>query len=50
MFPDTNAHERGEMPQPLYTVRFSARDIWGEARNPRDTVSADLWESYLDSA
>jgi nitrile hydratase beta subunit len=50
VFPDTSAHGKGEQPQPLYTVRFSARDIWGEARNPRDTVSADLWESYLDPA
>lgn len=50
VFPDTNAHGKGESPQALYTVRFSARDIWGEARNPRDTVSADLWESYLEPA
>lgn len=50
VFPDTNAHGGGEEPQPLYTVRFSARDIWGAARNPRDTVSADLWESYLEPA
>jgi len=50
VFPDTNAHGKGEHPQALYTVRFSAHDIWGEARHPRDTVSADLWESYLDPA
>jgi nitrile hydratase len=50
VFPDTNAHEKGEHPQALYTVQFSARDIWGEARHPRDAVSADLWESYLDPA
>jgi len=50
VFPDSNAHGKGEAPQPLYTVRFWARDIWGEARHPRDTVSADLWESYLEPA
>lgn len=50
VFPDTNAHGKGEEPQPLYTVRFSARDIWGAARHERDTVSADLWESYLEPA
>ncbi|MGE0237716.1 MAG: nitrile hydratase subunit beta [Parvibaculaceae bacterium] len=50
VFPDTNAHGRGEAPQPLYTVRFQAHDIWGAARHPRDAVSADLWESYLDPA
>jgi nitrile hydratase beta subunit len=48
VFPDTNAHGKGEAPQPLYTVRFSARDIWGEAHHPRDSISADLWESYLE--
>lgn len=50
VFPDTNAHGKGENPQALYTVKFSARDVWGEARHPRDTVSADLWESYLEPA
>jgi len=50
VFPDSNAHGKGEEPQPLYTVRFSAREIWGEARNPRDAVSADLWEPYLEPA
>lgn len=50
VFPDTNAHGQGESPQALYTVRFSARDIWGDARHPKDTVSADLWEPYLEPA
>jgi nitrile hydratase len=50
VFPDSNAHYKGEAPEPLYTVRFSARDIWGKARNPRDTISADLWEPYLEPA
>jgi nitrile hydratase len=50
VFPDSNAEGKGEAPQPLYTVRFPAREIWGESRHPRDAVSADLWESYLDPA
>lgn len=50
VFPDSNAHGQGENPQALYTVRFSARAIWGAARHPHDTVSADLWESYLEPA
>lgn len=48
VFPDSNAHGVGENPQVLYTVRFSARDIWGASRHPRDTISADLWEPYLE--
>ncbi|WP_119391913.1 nitrile hydratase subunit beta [Taklimakanibacter lacteus] len=50
VFPDSNAHGQGENPQALYTVRFAARDIWGDARHPKDTVSADLWEAYLEPA
>lgn len=47
VFPDSNAHFRGENPQPLYTVKFAARVLWGDAANPRDTVCIDLWEDYL---
>jgi nitrile hydratase len=47
VFPDTAAHDRGENPQPLYTVRFEARELWGENVGRRDCVLIDLWESYL---
>ena len=50
LFPDTHAHFKGECPQHLYTVEFSARDLWGEQGNQRDTVLIDLWESYLEPA
>ncbi|MEI7711921.1 MAG: nitrile hydratase subunit beta [Rhodospirillales bacterium] len=50
VYPDTNAHFAGEAPQPLYTVRFTARELWGEAANAADTVSLDLWEDYLERA
>jgi nitrile hydratase len=50
VFPDTNAHFRGENPQHLYSVRFSARELWGEAASPRDAVYIDLWEDYLEPA
>jgi nitrile hydratase beta subunit len=49
-FPDTNAHGLGEHPQPLYSVRFEARELWGESAEPRQTVSLDLWEPYLELA
>jgi nitrile hydratase subunit beta len=48
IFPDTNAVGLGERPQPLYTVRFEARELWGESAEPRQTVSLDVWESYLE--
>jgi nitrile hydratase len=50
VFPDSHAHGQGEDPRPLYGVRFTARELWGEAANPRDTVTLDLWEPYLERA
>jgi nitrile hydratase len=47
VFPDTNAHGQGEQPQPLYSVRFDARELWGESAEPKQAVHIDLWESYL---
>ena len=48
VFPDSNAHFLGEQPQHLYSVRFAARELWGEEASPRDSVHLDLWESYLE--
>jgi nitrile hydratase len=47
VFPDSHAHGRGEQPQPLYSVRFDARELWGESAEPNQSVHIDLWESYL---
>jgi nitrile hydratase beta subunit len=49
VFPDTNAHGFGESPQPLYSVRFEAVELWGDGAEPNQTVNLDLWESYLES-
>jgi nitrile hydratase beta subunit len=49
VFPDSNAHFRGEHPEPLYGVRFAARELWGDQASARDSVSLDLWEPYLDA-
>ena len=46
VFPDSSAHGMGDDPQYLYTVRFSARELWGKD-NP-DHVHIDLWEPYLE--
>ncbi len=48
VFPDSNAHGQGEDPQWLYTVRFTARELWG--KDSRDSVCIDLWEPYLENA
>jgi nitrile hydratase len=47
VFPDANAHGLGEQPQHVYSVRFDARELWGEAAEPNQHVYLDLWESYL---
>jgi nitrile hydratase len=48
VFPDTNAHFLGENPQHLYSVRFTARELWGDQASPRDTIYLDLWDDYLE--
>jgi nitrile hydratase len=48
VFPDDNAHEKGENPQWVYTVVFNAPELWGEGADPAHTVSIDAWESYLE--
>jgi nitrile hydratase beta subunit len=50
VFPDTTAQGRGENPQHVYSVRFAARDLWGEQASPRDAVYIDLWDDYLEPA
>ena len=50
VFPDTNAHFLGEKPQHLYSVRFAARELWGERASISDAVHLDLWDDYLDPA
>jgi len=49
VFPDTSAHDLGESAQPLYTVRFAAKELWGENVERRDCVYIDLWEDYLQA-
>jgi len=50
VFPDSNAHKLGEAPQRLYTVKFTASEIWGEGADQTLTISIDAWESYLEPA
>jgi nitrile hydratase subunit beta len=50
VFPDTNAHFLGEKPQHVYSVRFTARELWGDEVSPRDAVYIDMWDDYLEPA
>jgi nitrile hydratase len=48
VYPDSSAHGRGEDPRWLYTVRFAARELWGDEADPAVSVSIDAFEPYLD--
>ena len=48
VFPDANAHGRGNSPEILYTVAFEATELWGPQAEGRGKVYVDLWESYLE--
>ena len=50
LFPDTSAHFLGEKPQHVYSVRFSARELWGDEAKPQDAVYLDLFDDYLEVA
>jgi nitrile hydratase len=50
LFPDTNALFLGEKPQHVYSVRFAARELWGEQAAPQDSVYIDMWDDYLEPA
>jgi len=46
VYPDVHAVTGEEDPQWLYTVRFTARELWGREDNA--TISVDAWEPYLE--
>lgn len=48
-FPDRRARGDGAAAQTAYTVRFAAADVWGADGEPRDSICADLFESYLEA-
>jgi nitrile hydratase len=50
VLPDANALFLGEHPQHVYSVRFAARELWGDQAAPRDAVYLDLWDDYLEPA
>ncbi|HEU4726989.1 MAG TPA: nitrile hydratase subunit beta [Kofleriaceae bacterium] len=50
IFPDTHAAGEGKKPQHVYSVRFTAQELWGPDASPRDSVHVDLWDDYLEAA
>ena len=50
IFADTHAMRRDKKPQHCYSVRFTARELWGTDASARDSVFVDLWDDHLDRA
>jgi nitrile hydratase len=48
--PDNDVYFLDPKPQHVYLIRFAARELWGDAASPRDSVCIDLWEDYLEPA
>jgi nitrile hydratase len=50
IFADTHAMSRDKKPQHCYSVRFTARELWGTDASAHDSVFVDLWDDHLDRA
>ncbi len=50
VFPDTEAHHKGENAQHVYSVRFTAKELWGEDAPENQALYIDIWDDYMDKA
>ncbi len=50
IFSDTHAMNRDQKPQHCYSVRFTARELWGPSASACDSTYLDLWDDHLDPA
>ncbi len=49
-FADARAHRRDDGPQHCYSVRFTARELWGPQAPENDSLYLELWEGHMDPA
>ena len=49
-FADSLAHGDEKHPEHLYSVKFTAQELWGQIAKPQDTLYIDLWDDYLELA
>ena len=50
VFPDSAGNGLGRKPQHCYSVRFEARELWGDQSTSRDAIYIDLWDDHLEPA
>lgn len=48
--PDRAVYGERVTPEPVYSVSFDSRELWGPGEEPAWAVLLDLWESYLEPA
>ncbi|WP_321954156.1 nitrile hydratase subunit beta [Paraburkholderia bannensis] len=46
-FADSRARGEGDQPKHLYTVSFTASELWGASAVPHDRVNVEMYESYF---
>jgi len=44
----TMAHGDIPTPQHVYSVSFTAKELWGPEANSKNTFRVGLWDDYLD--
>ena len=48
VFADASGNALGKIPHHLYSVRFTASELWGPEASARDSIYLDLWDDHLD--
>ncbi|WP_088348580.1 MULTISPECIES: nitrile hydratase subunit beta [Rhodomicrobium] len=48
VFADARAHRKDAPAEPLYAVRFAARELWGPGAEAGHSVTINLWEPHLE--
>ncbi len=48
--PDARVIGAGDQAQHMYTVRFDAREVWGDEAPANDSLRITLWDDYMKPA
>jgi len=49
VFPDTVGQRLSTKPQHVYSVRFTAQELWGQEVPSRDALYIDLFDDHLEA-